>query len=61
MATHAVASNNRQGAMDMADILHRVGIKSPPNDVYKAWVTHDGPAARWANDTQGEGQVGGWH
>ena len=40
------------------DILHRVGIKSPPGDVYKALTTRAGLAAWWADDTQGDGAVG---
>jgi uncharacterized protein YndB with AHSA1/START domain len=44
----------------MADILHRVGIKSPsPEAVYKALTTLEGLSAWWTNNTQGEGQVGG--
>ena len=43
----------------MVDILHRVGIKSPVADVYKAVATRDGVAAWWTKDTQGESKVGG--
>ena len=43
----------------MADILHRVGIRSPLNEVYEALATRDGLAAWWTNNTQGEGKVGG--
>ena len=43
----------------MVDILHRVGIKSSPDDVYKALTTREGLAAWWTNDTQGESKVGG--
>lgn len=43
----------------MADILHRVGIKSSPDEVYKALATRDGLAAWWTNNTQGESKVGG--
>lgn len=43
----------------MADILHRVGIKSPLNAVYKALATREGVAAWWTNNTQGESKVGG--
>ena len=43
----------------MPDILHRVGIKSSLGDVYKALTTHDGLAAWWTNNTQGESKVGG--
>src|SRR4051812_12204328 len=44
----------------MADILHRVGIRSSPNEVYKTLTTRDGLAGWWTNNTQGEGnKVGG--
>jgi uncharacterized protein YndB with AHSA1/START domain len=43
----------------MADILHRVGIKSSSNEVYKALATREGLACWWTNDTQGETNVGG--
>ena len=42
----------------MADILHRVGIKAPLNEVYKALTTCEGMAAWWTSNTQGEGKVG---
>ena len=43
----------------MADILHRVGIKSSSLDaVYKALTTREGLAAWWTKDTQGESKVG---
>ena len=41
------------------DILHRVGIKSSLNDVYRALATLDGLAAWWTTDTQGESTSGG--
>ena len=43
----------------MPDILHRVGIKSSLDDVYKALTTREGLAGWWTNDTQGESTVGG--
>ena len=43
----------------MADILHRVGIKSSPDEVYKALATREGVAAWWTNNTRGESKVGG--
>ena len=43
------------------DILHRVGIKSSLDEVYKALTTREGLAGWWTNDTQGEGKVGGVH
>ena len=41
------------------DILHRVGIKSVPGDVYGALTTQKGLAAWWTNDTKGETGAGG--
>jgi len=43
----------------MVDILHRVGIKSSVDEVYKALATREGLAAWWTNNTQGESKVGG--
>ena len=44
----------------MADILHRVGIKSSSlDDAYKALTTREGLSAWWTNNTQGENKVGG--
>ena len=44
----------------MADILHRVGIRSSsPDKAYAALTTREGLAAWWTKDTQGEGKVGG--
>jgi len=43
----------------MADILHRVGIQSSLDEVYKPLTTREGLAAWWANNTQGESKVGG--
>ena len=43
----------------MADILHRVGIKSSADKVYKALATREGLASWWTHDTQGETNVGG--
>lgn len=43
----------------MADILHRVGIKSSLDEVHKALATRDGVAAWWTNDVQGESAAGG--
>lgn len=44
----------------MADILHRIGIKSSSlDDVYQALTTEQGLAGWWTSNTQGEGnQVG---
>jgi uncharacterized protein YndB with AHSA1/START domain len=43
----------------MADILHRVGIKSSLDKVYKALATVEGLAGWWTDDTRGESKVGG--
>ena len=43
----------------MADILHRVGIKSSRDEVYKALATRDGLAGWWTNNTHGDSKVGG--
>ena len=43
----------------MPDILHKVGIKSPPDRVYKALTTIDGLSGWWTKNTQGEGSPGG--
>ena len=43
----------------MVDILHRVGIKAPLDEVYKALATREGVAAWWTDNTQGESKVGG--
>jgi uncharacterized protein YndB with AHSA1/START domain len=43
----------------MADILHRVGIRSSLDDAYKALATREGLASWWTNDTRGESEVDG--
>lgn len=43
----------------MVDILHRVGIQSPPASIYNALATREGLANWWTNDTQGDSKVGG--
>ena len=43
----------------MADILHRVGIKSSLDKVYKALATVEGLASWWTDDTRGDSKVGG--
>src|SRR5271156_3855118 len=45
---------------DMADILHKVGIKSSSvNGVFKALTTVEGLSAWWTTTTEGESNVGG--
>ena len=43
----------------MADILHRIGVVAPLDDVYLALVDVDGLAAWWTTDTVGTKEVGG--
>jgi uncharacterized protein YndB with AHSA1/START domain len=43
----------------MADILHRVGIKSSVDHVYQSLTARDGLAGWWTRDTQGESKAGG--
>jgi uncharacterized protein YndB with AHSA1/START domain len=43
----------------MVDILHRVGVKAPLNEVYRALATREGVAGWWTTDTQGDSKVGG--
>jgi uncharacterized protein YndB with AHSA1/START domain len=43
----------------MPDILHKVGIKSSPDNVYKALATVEGLSRWWTSDTRGESTVGG--
>ena len=42
----------------MVDILHRIGVKSPPDEVYKALATREGLAGWWTSTTLGESKVG---
>ena len=42
----------------MPDILHRVGVRSSLDPVYKALGTRDGLARWWTTDTRGESKVG---
>ncbi|SRR6266702_2674398 len=43
----------------MADILHKVEIKSPPAETYKALTAQERLAGWWTTDTQGTFNVGG--
>jgi len=43
----------------MTDILHRVGIKSSVDAVYRALATREGLAGWWTRNTQGESEAGG--
>jgi uncharacterized protein YndB with AHSA1/START domain len=37
----------------MADIIHRVGIKAPVSEVYKALASVEGIAGWWTQDSSG--------
>ena len=43
----------------MFDILHRVGIKAAPREVYGALTTRDRLAGWWTSDTRGKTGTGG--
>jgi len=43
----------------MVDIVHRVGIKAPLDQVYRALATREGVAGWWTTDTQGDSKIGG--
>ncbi|GAC1693672.1 MAG: SRPBCC domain-containing protein [Steroidobacteraceae bacterium] len=42
----------------MADIVHRVGIKSSVGAAYQALATREGVAGWWTDDVEGESRVG---
>ena len=43
----------------MSDILHRIGVVAPLDDVYQAVATPEGLAGWWTTDTVGKSEVGG--
>jgi uncharacterized protein YndB with AHSA1/START domain len=43
----------------MFDILHRVGIKASPHQVYQALATPEGVAGWWTIETTGDRKAGG--
>jgi uncharacterized protein YndB with AHSA1/START domain len=43
----------------MADIIHRIGIKSSPEKVYEALSTLQGLSGWWTEDVEGEEKTGG--
>ena len=43
----------------MVDIIHRIGIKAPAAEVYRALATAEGVAGWWTEDTTGKAEVGG--
>ena len=42
----------------MVDIIHRIGIKASPDEVYAALATVDGVAGWWTKQTTGDSKVG---
>jgi uncharacterized protein YndB with AHSA1/START domain len=47
-----------QGRLIMADMLHQVYIDAPPQRVYDAISTGEGPKSWWTADTEAETRVG---
>jgi uncharacterized protein YndB with AHSA1/START domain len=45
--------------VNMVDIIHRIGIKSPLTEVYGALTTVDGLAHWWTEEVQGDDRSGG--
>ena len=43
----------------MVDIVHRVGVKAPLDQVYRALATPEGVAGWWTTDTRGDSKAGG--
>ena len=43
----------------MVDIIHRIGIKSPSSEVYRALTSLEGLAHWWTEEVEGDGQIGG--
>jgi uncharacterized protein YndB with AHSA1/START domain len=43
----------------MIDIIHRVGIKAPIDEVYQAIASVNGVAGWWTRETTGKSEVGG--
>jgi len=43
----------------MVDIIHRIGIKSPAGQVYKALTSLEGLAHWWTDEVTGDGKIGG--
>ena len=56
---HSREPHTGRGVREMVDILHKVGVKSSPDDVYEALTTRDGLAGWWTEDTNGTAEVGG--
>lgn len=45
--------------VNMVDIIHRIGIKSPVAKVYKALTSLDGLSQWWTEEVSGDGQIKG--
>ncbi|HNH10616.1 MAG TPA: SRPBCC domain-containing protein, partial [Leptospiraceae bacterium] len=43
----------------MIDIIHRIGIKTPAEKVYKALTTLEGLGSWWTEEVSGETKTGG--
>lgn len=43
----------------MIDIIHRIGIKTPADQVYKALTTIEGLGNWWTEEVSGDAQIGG--
>jgi uncharacterized protein YndB with AHSA1/START domain len=43
----------------VVDILHRIGVVAPLDDVFRAVATPEGIAGWWTTDTTGTSEVGG--
>jgi uncharacterized protein YndB with AHSA1/START domain len=43
----------------MVDILHRIGIAAPPDEVYEAFATVDGLKSWWTENVTGDAAPGG--
>jgi uncharacterized protein YndB with AHSA1/START domain len=55
-----LCSSQQKEESEIADIVHKVGIKSSPqNDVYKALTTVEGLSGWWTSKTQGESEIDG--
>src|SRR5688500_4700994 len=53
------SNQHRKEESKMADILHRVGIHSSPDEVYAALTTAERLAGWWTPHTHGEGNDAG--
>jgi hypothetical protein len=49
----------QKGEEIIPDILHRVGVKSPPKEVFEALSTIEGRSHWWVTDTTGNAKQGG--